>query len=304
MGLNTVALIRNDKAASLERSPHALLHAFSYPPHGPDKGSMEYWRQCVDREADKHDEPHLDAEALIVLNSIHADGYRYFVQDDNCLAEYEYNWAGSRMRPDRMADGTKLTSIVPDDNGIVSAGRYSISLSCNDVLGELKDSMKTLAYAMANLPKQNDETYLRAWNNNLWNTARTFSETPLHENVLTVMNGGFPGETRYFRCGGNDIEEIRFHSKRGRRKDGKVPIVVSLFTHDFDKKRWKIQEFLKAQKKAKKLKPIAEAVGIKLWELQRYMQTGNFPTSQYSHHRQEEKLETYVQNALSAENSR
>lgn len=301
MGLNTVSLIRNDLAPDLERSPNALLQAFSYPPHGPDITSIAHWRQSIDREADKHNEPRIDGSALIVLNSIHADGYRYFVQDDNCIAEYECNWAGSRMRPDREPDGTKLTSIVPYENGIVAQGRYSITLSCNDVLGELKESVKTLAYVMANLPKRNDLGYLRQWKNDIWNAARSFDEPPLHENVLSVMTGGLQGETRYFRCGGNDIEELRFHSFRAKRKDGIRPHVVALFTHDSDKKRWKIQEFLKAQKKLKNLPAIAKAVDLELWKLKRYIATGDFPTGQYSHHQKEQQLETYVINALAAE---
>lgn len=289
MGLNTVSLIRNDLARGLAKSPNALLHALSYPPHGPDIKSLVYWRESINREADKNNEPRIDGSALVVLNSIHADGYRYFVQNDNSVIEYEHNWAG--LKTGRLPDGTKLTSIVQCDNGIRLDGRFSIALSCNDVLHELEKSIKTLAYVMAHLPKQNDEAYLRTWKNNLWDSARLLGEPSIPENALTIMSGGVHGETKYFRCGGNDIEELKFHSLRRRRPDGLVPHVVAIFTTDFDKLTWKTQEWLKSQRKQKKLQKIADSIGVRIKALNQYISHGTFHAYDYA---KIKELENYV----------
>lgn len=270
MGHNTVAYIRNDLAATLESSPKTVTYGFSYPPYGNGAESRQRWLDMVNNKAREHGEPLINPDAILVRSSEHADYSQIIESSDKGIRAFLLDWDGPRRRSDRLPDGTKIITVVPAHEGYVMRSRCSIAFFLNDMLNDLEDSPKTVAQAVANPPNGSDKNSREAHRIFLRNFASENNEKVLHPQVMEVWP---TAGTQYFIAGGNCIYEAKIHSLGKKRLDVQ-PIVLELFTAEYNKQTWLARQWLKVQRKNKKLGEVSKALKIETRMLNSYITGG------------------------------
>lgn len=104
MGFNTVAFLLNDMMSDIERAPRTLAHALSHP--SMHSGDADLVRNTLYNVARANGE-HWNHQALTVLPTWHADGFKFFVAGRNTIAELKW------LRGGRTKGSTTATVELP-----------------------------------------------------------------------------------------------------------------------------------------------------------------------------------------------
>jgi hypothetical protein len=88
MGYLTVALVLNDLASELEKSPKTAAWLLSHAPmHYDDKNQ---YRRTADEVSRENNEPRLHSQALEVVPTFHADETHYFRVGQNDITDLKF----------------------------------------------------------------------------------------------------------------------------------------------------------------------------------------------------------------------
>jgi len=107
MGFNTVAFLLNDFMHYIEESPKTVAWLLAHPPM--NGGERERIHALLLSLADEFNEPVLHFQALQVLPTWHADGFKFLVAGRNTIAELKW------IREGKTKDGKRTVTLeLPD----------------------------------------------------------------------------------------------------------------------------------------------------------------------------------------------
>jgi len=103
MGFNTVAFVLNDYMHYLEESPKTVAWLLAHPPMSEREGP--HLHNLLRSLADEFNEPVLHFQALEILPTWHADGFKFLVAGHNTIAELKW------IREGETRDGKRTVTL-------------------------------------------------------------------------------------------------------------------------------------------------------------------------------------------------